>query len=222
MKDAIIRCCKKEDEAGIVNVCYHSGYMGEDLDNKNIFNDVKLFGYLFCVYYVRYQTEHCFVAEDVKTKQIVGYILGALNTKKQKIDFYLKMSSKILSHVTTCTILKYPETLKSIMFFLIYGRPEKLPKNLFSEYPAHLHINILSEYQRYGIGAKLMEKFENHVRLNRVKGIHLQTTSENIKAISFYNKLGYQLISEHRIHLWRDIKHLRSLLLVKKMDNIYS
>lgn len=218
MKNVVIRSCRKEDESGIVNVCYHSGYMGEDLENKNIFNDVKLFGYLFCVYYVRYQINDCFVAEDVQTKQVIGYLLGALDTKKQEKQFILKMSLRILVQFLSCTVWNYPETLKTILFFMIHKKPDH-PQNLYFEYPAHLHINILPDYQRYGIGSKLITEFENHVRTSNGKGIHLQTTNENVKAVSFYNKIGYTLIQEEKRRLWRGADVCESLIFAKKLDN---
>ena len=220
MKDVVIRQCRKEDEAAIVNVCYHSGYMGEDLENKNIFNDIKLFGYLFCIYYVRYQTNDCFVAEDMQKKQVVGYVLGTLDTSKQEKQFLLKMSLRIVLQILSHTVWQYPETLKTILFFMKNMNSRK-PHNLAFEYPAHLHINILPDYQRYGIGSKLIAQFEKHVQMKNVKGIHLETTSENYKAVSFYNKIGYTLLQSDKRRLWRDADDCQSLIFGKKLDELY-
>ena len=58
----LIRKCRKSDLAGIRNVCYKTGYMGEDASGH--FFDKTLFGFLNCCYYCKYEPEHCFVAED--------------------------------------------------------------------------------------------------------------------------------------------------------------
>jgi ribosomal protein S18 acetylase RimI-like enzyme len=217
MANIIIRNCTKRDEAQILNVCYRTGFLGEDLENKNIFNDIKLFGYLFCIYYLRYEIEHCFVAEETNTNKIVGYIIGTMNSKKQKKLFLLKMGSAILFRVLTYTWWKYPETFKSIKIFIKNGDSNGHPGTLYDEYPAHLHINTLPEYQHMGIGSRLIKKFETQVKENQIKGIHLETTNMNFKALPFYIKNGYNLIYESKSILWEGVNNSSSIIFGKKL-----
>lgn len=84
MHSIVIRRCIKKDEDTIINICHDTGFLGENLKNKNMFNDKKLFGYLFCTYYLRYEIKNCFVAEDVLNNKLIGYIIGTMNTKNRK------------------------------------------------------------------------------------------------------------------------------------------
>jgi ribosomal protein S18 acetylase RimI-like enzyme len=87
------------------------------------------------------------------------------------------------------------------------------------EYPAHLHIDILNEYQRQGIGSRLIQKLENHLKKNQIKGVHLGTSSKNVKAIRFYNKMGFSQIYEGPpgYNMWKEEPDVRSLIFAKKI-----
>lgn len=219
MSKIIIRPCKNDDEDGILEVCYKTGYMGEDLNNRGIFNDVKLFGYLFCLYYIRYEKKNCFVAVDSnRGNKIVGYIIGTLNSKRQEKLFKKKMIYKIVLRLLLHTSWKYPESLKQILFFIKSLDLKNEPKNLYKEYPSHLHINILPEYQHKGIGTMLMDKFETHVRENNIVGIHLRTSNKNIKALPFYKRKGYNIVYQKDCEVWKDVKEYKNLILGKKFN----
>lgn len=217
MSNIIIRKYKSSDEKEIVNICHNTGYMGEDLTNNDIFNDVKLFGYLFCFYYIRYETHNCFVAVDKNNNKVVGYILGTLNTKKQESLFKKKMILKIALRSISYTIWKHPESIKALLFFIKSLDLKDEPKDLYKNYPAHLHINILPTYQHLGIGTMLISNFEKHVRSNNVVGIHLRTSNKNVKAIPFYGRNGFDVIYEKEAEVWKDVKNYKNMIFGKKL-----
>ncbi len=214
MSDIIVRRCSKEDEAGILKVCYKTGYMGEDLTGIDVFNDITLFGYIFCLYYVRHEPHNCFVAVDSRSNEIVGYIIGTSDTCRQNRSFVLKQGWRIILRIILCTMWKYPESLKAIYYVLRNAELDKNRKMLYNEFPAHLHINILPEYQRSGIGGKLIDAFENQVSKTS-KGIHLKTSNKNIKAVPFYIKKGYTIHSQKEDKLWKGSNGYSSIVFTK-------
>jgi ribosomal protein S18 acetylase RimI-like enzyme len=68
----------------------------------------------------------------------------------------------------------------------------------FAEYPAHLHMNLLPDYQGKGIGTRMILHFEDHLRVKGVGGVHLQTSNYNFKALPFYEKMGFRRVKEVR------------------------
>jgi len=78
-----IRQIEEQDEKQIIDICYETG--GENL--KKIFPNPYLFGLLFCLYYVWYEKNNCFVAVDNKTGRVVGYIISSLDTTEQRKKF---------------------------------------------------------------------------------------------------------------------------------------
>jgi GNAT superfamily N-acetyltransferase len=218
MPEIIIRQCEKKDDDEILNVCYKTGFMGEDLLATGRFNDVKLFGYLFCLYYPHYEKEHCFVAVNTEeSDKVIGYILGTDNTLRQRMDIALKMGWRILLRLIFITILKYRESANAVLFFIRSADHSDYPNNFYKDYPAHLHINILPEYQHLGIGTMLIDKFEEHMRKSSIRGIHLRTSNKNIKAIPFYIKKGYTLIHKKEGSMWKGIDKYESLVFAKKL-----
>ncbi len=217
MKHFAVRRCTREDEAKITDICYRTGYMGENLTGKKIFNDKKLFGLLFCSYYLRYETENCFVVIDKRNNNTAGYIIGTMDSRKQLKNFELKMVWRIAIRLFFHTLWVHPESFKCTMGFLFNLDMKDEPENLHDEFPAHLHINISPEYQRSGIGTLLMDAFEKHIRDNSVKGIHLRTSNYNKKALAFYEKRGYTLLYEKEGRAWPGIKKYKNIILDKKL-----
>ena len=115
MDAMVIRKYIKKDEDEIIDICYDTGFFGENLKNVNMFNDKKLFGYLFSMYYLRYEMEHCFVAEDILNNKLIGYIIGTMDTTKQEKLFVIRMFWRICIRIITYTWWKHTETIKSII-----------------------------------------------------------------------------------------------------------
>ena len=63
-----------------------------------------------------------------------------------------------------------------------------------ADYPAHLHIDLLPEYQRKGWGGKLLSALFEHLRSKDIKGVMLTAGTGNVNAGSFYKKYGFEQI----------------------------
>lgn len=217
MGEILIRKCKKEDADDIKNICYRTGYMGEDLTGTDKFNDINLFGLMFCTYYPLYETDNCFVAVDTDNQKVVGYIIGTLNSTRQQVNFIFLMASRIIGRLLAVTSWKYRESFAEVIYMAVHNIKIDDPENLHSDYPSHFHIDILPEYHRMGIGTRLISEFENHIRKNKIKGIHLRTSNKNYSAINFYKKNGYRIIFEEKSKMWMGVEDYKSIIFVKKI-----
>lgn len=63
---------------------------------------------------------------------------------------------------------------------------------VLEEYPAHMHIDILPEYQRKGYGTKLINTLFEKVKSEGAKGIHLDMVRSNELAAKFYESIGFE------------------------------
>lgn len=215
-----IRNYQARDRKGVINVCWQTGYMGESAAGR--FDDSYLFGLLFCLYYIDYEPENCFVAVDEKTGQIIGYILSSINSKEQEKQFRKKMIPKITLRAFLYTLWRHPRTFQVLWHFKkIWEDEPKIPneETLLAPYPAHLHIDILPEYQRQGIGTQLVEILENHLKNLNVKGIHLGTSEQNVYAVQFYQKLNFSVIYEgpSGYGMWPDTPEVKPLIFAKEI-----
>ena len=222
-----IRKYKAKDRNSLIDICYHTGYMGEDCEVKggrNHFTDKKLFGLLFCQYYLDNEPENCFVAEV--NGRVVGYIIGTLNSSFQSKRFATTMILKIIFRLFFITLIKHVRDFFMLMGLIVVGvkivgespDPSNIsPEQLLKEYPAHLHINLLEGYQRKGLGSQLMNEFTMHLKKHGINGVHLETSTQNKKAIPFYRKQGFKIVSRSIGNLWRDVPNASSLIFAKKL-----
>jgi ribosomal protein S18 acetylase RimI-like enzyme len=59
-------------------------------------------------------------------------------------------------------------------------------------WPSHLHINLLPYARGAGLASTLMERWFAHLKELQSPGCHLSITAENTRAISFFEKMGFE------------------------------
>lgn len=135
---------------------------------------------MFSTYYVRECYDTCFVVADESDK-VVGYILCEPDYKRYK---------KVFRKLDVPEIKKlHKKSGQQAWLFPI-------PYCFFGhKYPAHLHIDILDEYQNQGLGSQLMEALFEELKKRKVKGIMLQANLSNEGAVRFYKRLGFKMLS---------------------------
>ena len=185
-----IRKLQKKDEKALIDICYVTG----DLFLKKIFPDPYLFGLFWCLYYIWFETKNCFVAVDIEKDKVVGYIFSSLNTLKQEENFKQKIEPLIKNRIKELRMKSVRAHL--IAYFIIHKLKSKRRQDFLQKYPAHLHIDILPDYQRQGIGSLLMKTLENHFKKQGIPGYHLEVGRKNRLGISFYKKLQLKLLQK--------------------------
>ncbi len=173
-KDIIIRPYQMDDYAQVQKVCLETGYDLE-LPQKQI-QEMMLTA--FCNYYIEQEPAHCFVAADEET--VIGYILSAKDSSVWADKFEKQ----------------YVPDLAESPLKGFYQGIMKAPLKYAVDYPAHLHIDILPDYQRMGIGFRLMDTLIAHLKELRVPGLMFSVASDNSKGISFYQKYGFKVLEE--------------------------
>jgi GNAT superfamily N-acetyltransferase len=83
-----------------------------------------------------------------------------------------------------------PNALRHIMYNPQGMLHEEWPQ-LMESWPAHLHIDILPEFQRKGYGRQLIDMFCDSARKQGAKGVHLGMAAANDEAGKFYARLGF-------------------------------
>lgn len=68
--------------------------------------------------------------------------------------------------------------------------------DLLARYPAHLHVDILPQYQKRGHGSRLIGRFLRTLTEQNVPGVHLGMGGSNTGARRFYERWGFELCSE--------------------------
>jgi ribosomal protein S18 acetylase RimI-like enzyme len=193
-----IRKYKKRDRPAVREITYRTGFKGKDLTNQGYFDDKELWFLMFIDYYCRYEPENFFVIQERDSGEVGGFICGTLDTNAQQSRFWKSMTWRIFLRALLVTSWRYWRSFRNLVAMkgMAGAEDRELKAKINSQYPAHLHINVLPEHHGKGLGTRLIKHFENHLAAYGVRGIHLQTSNYNHKAVPFYKKMGYSIISE--------------------------
>ena len=77
-------------------------------------------------------------------------------------------------------------------YMKLFKRMHTTPEECIAFSPAHLHIDILPEYQRRGWGKKLIGRAAEYLRGEKVDGVWVGIDPKNENAKKFYRKLGFE------------------------------
>lgn len=147
----------------------------------------------YCDYYIENEPHNCFVAADENDKA-VGYILCTEN-----FDAF----SKIFFTKYTENYIKFKGIYRLALKASVIEQ-----KKYKTDYPAHLHIDLLPEYQQKGLGRQLIDTLCNHLKSKGVKGVMLSVFVGNKGAIRFYEKCGFTRVK----------KEITSIVFAKKLN----
>lgn len=176
MKGISIRPMLSSDRAAVENICIETAPPFLCSNHKR--REYTLL--MYNRYYTRV-LQHSFVAVDEKDKP-VGYILCAPDYGFYKQDFFRNE----LTDIRRLGIFYFISARSEVGSFSKYAK----------EYPAHLHIDILPQYQGKHIGKELMNTLFHHLKEQKVSGLMLSVSRENKGAIAFYEKCGFRVLSK--------------------------
>ena len=174
-----IRSLLPEDEERLLEICYITGETRLDK---------TLFGLRWCLYYLWYQPQNSFVAVDQRSGLVLGYILGAPDSLKMEREFRQVMIPKMKQRWRKTkgkTLAKWKDYIQ--LLASINSRPFQ---SIYTDYPAHLHINVDPAHHRKGIGYQLLRVYEANLINQDIPGYHLLVGADNQVGINFYRKSG--------------------------------
>jgi ribosomal protein S18 acetylase RimI-like enzyme len=183
-----IRAARLQDLAGLYRVCLLTGDAGQDASGQ--FRNPDLLGHVFVGPYVVGQPDLALAVVD--RDGVAGYCLAARDTLAfaawAEADWWAPLREQ------------YPPVIDddspdAEMIRLLHA-PPRAPDAVVREYPAHLHIDLLSRARGHGHGRDLMERQLASLRRMGAGGVHLDVAAANTNAIAFYRHLGFAVLEE--------------------------
>lgn len=127
-----------------------------------------------------------------ENKKIVGFVLGTGDSKsffsKALKNKFFPLSIELLKKV-----IENPKIVKNIFETLLYPGKDIGPKAEL------VVIAVLNNYQRKGLGKKLVEALENTFKDNKIPAYKLTVHSDKA-AVGFYERLGYRRLSTFNLY----------------------
>src|SRR4051794_18693153 len=182
-----IRPYRPADAPAVADVCVRTGYEGGD--SRQRYPDTDLLPNIFALPYAALEPDLTFVADD--GTRPVGYIVGTADTPTFVRRFRDEWLPTLADRYPALT---RPPATPSEELVVLMHTPERMILPELAGYPAHLHIDLLPEYQRAGHGRALMTRLLAALAAKGVPAVHLGMVTANAAARKFYDRMGFHEI----------------------------
>ncbi|MFI7692168.1 GNAT family N-acetyltransferase [Nonomuraea sp. NPDC049655] len=185
MTAPFVRSYRPADLAAVYDICVRTADAGGDARGQ--YASDLLMGDIFAAPYVTLEPEHAHVVDD-GTGQAVGYVVGTADTAA----FVRRYREEwIPASAARCPLPADPPVTADDVMLALHHRPERMLVPELAGHPAHLHIDLLPDWQGKGWGRRLMSAFVDGLRAAGVPRLHLGMVSTNAPARAFYDRLGF-------------------------------
>ncbi|HZP53012.1 GNAT family N-acetyltransferase [Actinocrinis sp.] len=180
-----IRLYRPGDGDALFDICMRTAEAGGDA--RHLYEDQDLMPNIFAAPYAYLEPELTFVLDD--GTRAVGYILGTSDTPRFVTEFRERWLPLVAERHPAP--VGEPATRDEQMAFLLHW-PERMIVPEMADYPAHLHIDLLPEYQGRGYGRLLAYTFFDALAKAGAKRVHLAMVTANTAARAFYDRIGFR------------------------------
>ncbi|GHH70731.1 hypothetical protein GCM10018793_05220 [Streptomyces sulfonofaciens] len=181
-----VRRYRPEDRPALDDICVRTGHAGGDA--REVYPDHGLLSTIFAAPYAELEPELTFVLDD-GTGRAVGYVLGTADTPRFAAAFRTEWLPRVAARYPAPA--GPPSTPTEEMLALLHD-PERMVVPELADHPAHLHIDLLPEWQHRGFGRALMHRFLDELHGRGVPAVHLTMATANVAARAFYDRLGFR------------------------------
>ncbi|WP_127501448.1 GNAT family N-acetyltransferase [Actinoplanes solisilvae] len=175
-----IRAYRPTDLDAVYDICVRTADSGGDARGRN--SSDRLVGDVFAAPYVVLEPEVARILDDGHGNA-VGYIVGTADTAR----FVRRYRAEWLP----ATEGRYGDDPRDQGWLALHHNPERMLVAELAGYPAHLHIDLLPEWQGRGQGRGLMASFLAGLHDAGVPRVHLGMAPANTAARAFYGRLGF-------------------------------
>ncbi|MEW2812619.1 GNAT family N-acetyltransferase [Streptomyces massasporeus] len=185
---SVIRPYRPEDRPALDDICIRTAHHGED--SRPHYADPGIFPVTFAAPYVHLEPDLAFVLDDGRGRA-VGYILGTADTHRFAGAFRATWLPQVAGRYPEPP--RPPRTPDEVMAGLLH-HPERMVLPELAGHPAHLHIDLLPDWQGRGHGRRLMRTFLRALQDRGVPAVHLSMATANTRARAFYDRMGFEEI----------------------------
>ncbi|MFN3172719.1 MAG: GNAT family N-acetyltransferase [Hyphomicrobiales bacterium] len=184
----LIRKAKPSDLEALYRVSLETGHLGGDA--SHLYTDPRMMGHIYSAPYLQLEPELAFVLE--RDNQAAGFCVGTADTSsfaaRLEADWWPALREKYRPPNKKKRSNWSADERRSQMI----NFPETTPEPIATNYPAHIHINLLPVLQGQRLGRRLLEHWINSAGKFGVTALHIGSNANNSRAIRFWGKHGFK------------------------------
>jgi len=183
-----IRLYRPSDRDAIYEICVRTADAGQDARGQYLTDD--LMPDLFAGPYAHLEPELTFVLAD-EQDQAVGYVVGTADTERF-VQAYREVWIPLVAD--RYPVPPDPPITPDDELLTGHYHPEGRLRPELADYPAHLHIDLLPQYQGRGFGRALIETWFAAAKAAGAPAVFLNMDPRNVQARGFYDRVGFREI----------------------------
>ena len=176
-----------DDDEAAYDVCLRTGDSGRDATGQ--YDDPALLGHVYVGPYLALAPAFAFMLVD-EADAVVGYTLGTPDTAA-----FARACESSWWPPLRARYANPPERPTDAELVALIHHPPAIDTSVVAEYPAHLHIDLLPQAQGAGQGRSMMERLLAEFGTAGVTGVHLGVSAQNVRAIGFYERVGFTTVA---------------------------
>lgn len=182
-----VRSAVSDDRAAAYHICLKTGDHGRDAEALYR-DDPDALGRIYVGPYLAFEPAFAVVLEDAAG--VCGYALGALDSR----TFYHRYEHEW--RPALCAQFTKPpgdsaHWTPTQAVHAVYHEPDYFCPEPYTEYPSHMHIDLLERAQGQGHGRRMMTDVMRRLQAHGSPGAHLGVSRRNTPALAFYRRLGF-------------------------------
>lgn len=165
-------------------VCVLTGATGADA--TGMYSNDSLLPDIYLTPYLEYDPGLALAVDD--GERVIGYIVATADTARFVEWFAGEWAPHLRERYDGTSVT----TVAEVAVIRAGLTPERMLIPELSEYPAHLHIDLLPQLQGLGFGRRLIDGIVATLAARGVPGVYVQVDPENTGALAFYRRLGFE------------------------------
>ena len=182
-----IRLYHPNDMPRLYEICLLTGDSGNDATGQ--LSD-EILGHYYAAPYPLFQPELCVTL--LESGVPCGYLVGTSDSASFSHFFNEEWLPPLLKRYELPG--RDVQTREASMIRQL--RMGYIPPACTSNYPAHLHINVLPIGQGQGLAKQMMDQFTKALKSLSIPGLHLEVSVLNPRAINFYRAYGFAEVDQ--------------------------
>ena len=193
-----IRPYQAADRISVFQIAGDTAFFGKPVEE--FMEDRLLYCDAFYRFYTDLEPEHGWVA--CSSDKVVGFLMGCTDTASRGKRWATRILPSVIWNLLKGRYRIGILTMQYVSGLTRANLRQEVAHADLTAFPAHLHVNVNADWQGQGMGRQLIEAFLLQLKSADIVGVHLLTTSLNIRACRLYEKLGFELLDTRRTHLW--------------------
>jgi hypothetical protein len=192
MAQVTVRDYRPEDRDAVRRICFETGMQGSSIAPQ--YRDFESFADIFTAYYTDHEAHNALVCE--LDGQVVGYTLGALDTRKAHGPLRY-----MLKHALLRGACFRPGTARFYWRCFVDSltdifSKEKRPALDLDKYPSHPHINLLASARASGAATEMFYHLFDRLKQQGSRGIFGEVLASNKAVQAWSYKIGFRKLGE--------------------------